>query len=86
MKNQANPRPRGTRWLAASAIMLMWWLLTPALRAEVKDVRQVIAQESLRYRAEHFPDGQMPPKHDWRKTGPLPRGQSTPPYAPGARP
>jgi len=39
----------------------------PWLKADVEDRREAVAQESLRYRAEHFPDGHMPPKHDGRQ-------------------
>jgi hypothetical protein len=58
-------------------------MMTSPLMAEIQDIRKEIAQESERYRAEHFPDGRMPPKHDWRKPGPLRQGQSTPPETPG---
>jgi len=34
----------------------------------VQDRREEIAQESRRYRTQHFPDERMPPKHGWRQS------------------
>ncbi len=57
--------------------------MTSPLMAEIHDVRNEIARESEQYRAEHFPDGHMPPKHDWRAQRPLRWGEKTSPEAPG---
>lgn len=40
----------------------------------IRDVRAVIAQESAAYRAAHFPNGKLPPKHGWRGENPLRSG------------
>ena len=42
--------------------------------SQIRDVRSVIARESAIYRAAHFPDGQLPPKHGWRRENPLQQG------------
>jgi len=44
-----------------------WLFLAPCLTAAIEDRRDAIAQETQRYLAEHFANGQMPPKHDWRQ-------------------
>jgi hypothetical protein len=64
-------------------VILVWLMTAPALMAEVRDIRKEIAQESARYRADHFPNGRLPPKHDWRTQWPLRRGAGTAPEAPG---
>src|SRR5665213_2262384 len=59
-------RRHGPHWQAGTLVALLWLLLSPSLTAAVEDRREAVAQESQRYRAEHFPDGHMPPKHDGR--------------------
>lgn len=46
-------------------ILIVWLAMASTLSAQTRDVREEIAQQSERYRAQHFPDGQMPPKHGW---------------------
>lgn len=51
----------------AGMLVLSWLILGSGLMASVQDRRQAIAEETANYRAQHFPDGHMPPKHDWRR-------------------
>jgi hypothetical protein len=60
-------RRGGPHWRAGAVVALAWLLLSPGLGAAVQDRREAIAQESQRYRAQHFPDGHMPPKHGWKQ-------------------
>jgi hypothetical protein len=60
-------------------VILAWLVMAPPLTAEIHDVRKEIAQQSERDRAIHFPDGHLPPKHDWRNQRPLLRGETQPP-------
>ncbi|HTR41661.1 MAG TPA: hypothetical protein VMH87_08610, partial [Pseudomonadales bacterium] len=60
-------------------VILTWSVMTLPLKAEIQDVRKEIAQQSEWNRAIHFPDGHMPPKHDWRNQRPLPQGKTQPP-------
>ena len=40
--------------------------------AEIQgDVREEVAQQTKQYIAQHFPDGKMPPKHDFSKNRPV---------------
>jgi hypothetical protein len=58
-------------WRTGATVAVCWWLLAPCLTGAapaVQDRREEIAQESQRYRAQHFPDGRMPPKHGWRQS------------------
>ncbi|MGA9780396.1 MAG: hypothetical protein ACLPRE_08145 [Limisphaerales bacterium] len=41
---------------------------------KVQDLRTMVAQESAAYRAAHFANGELPPKHGWRGKNPLRRG------------
>jgi len=43
----------------------------------IQDRREEIARETKRYIAHHFPDGKMPPKHDFSKSRPVPRNKQT---------
>jgi hypothetical protein len=54
-----------------------------AYGSQVRDVRAVIARESAAYRAAHFPDGELPPKHGWRGENPLRRGPQAARAVPG---
>jgi hypothetical protein len=63
--------------------MLGWLVTVSTLRAEIQDIRDVVAEESKQYWAQHFPDGHMPPKHDWREKQPSRRGETPPTEAPG---
>lgn len=67
-------------WLTG-AVVLMWLMMVATAMAEIKDIRKEIAQESAKYRAEHFPEGRMPPKHDWKRQKFLQQEQNMP--APG---
>jgi hypothetical protein len=52
-------------WRAGTAGVVLCLLLAPCLTAAIEDRREAVAQESQRYRAQHFPNGHMPPKHVW---------------------
>ena len=77
--DKANTHRFRPSWLAGAVVILAWLTMALPLVAEIQDIREETAQQSERYRAEHFPDGRMPPKHDWRKQQPLRRGETTPP-------
>lgn len=49
----------------------------------VRDVRAVIAQESAEYRAAHFANRPLPPKHGWHGLNPLRRGPQEARAVPG---
>jgi hypothetical protein len=70
-------------WRAAAVIALAWLVLASGLRAAVQDRRELFARESQQYRAQHFPDGRMPPKHGWKGTPPLSPIQSNAKETPG---
>lgn len=55
----------------ALAVLALAWLLPADLQAEARDRRETVARQSALYRSLHFPDGRMPPKHDWRSAHPL---------------
>jgi hypothetical protein len=63
----AASRRRRPYWRAGAVAALLWLLLAPCLPAAIQDRREAVALESQRYRAQHFPDGHMPPKHGWRQ-------------------
>jgi hypothetical protein len=42
-----------------------------------------MARQSQLYKAQHFPNGRMPPKHGWDRHGPLPSHSSAPEETPG---
>jgi len=83
MDNVGNHRVQPIRPRAAAVAMLLSLTLAPALMAEIRDHRQEIAEASAQYRARLFPDGHMPPKHDWRRQRPVLPGERKPPVAPG---
>src|SRR5579871_1272985 len=65
-----------SRWVKVIAVLLCL-VRTSNLLAEILDVRKEMARESAQYRARRFPDGKMPPKHDWRGKQPA-RPQEVP--------
>ncbi len=67
----------------STVLAILMLLLGMRLAAQVNDVRDVIARESARYRAQHFPSGEMPPKHDWRGDWPLRHAEQGIATAPG---
>ena len=83
MMDKANTHQFQPSWPTGVFVILVWLMMASPLMAEIQDLRKEIVQESERYRAKHFPDGRMPPKHDWRKQRPLRWGETTPPEAPG---
>ena len=70
-------------WPGGAVVILLWLMMPSPLMAEIQDIRKEVAEESARYRAEHFPDGRMPPKHDWSNQRPLQQGAAMSPEAPG---
>jgi len=83
MTEKANAYRCRRFWPAGTTVVLVWLMMAPTLMAEIQDIRKEISRESERYSAEHFPDGRLPPKHDWRNQRPLRRGEATSPEAPG---
>ena len=62
-------------WPIRAVAILAWLLMASSLMAEIRDVRKEIAQQTKQYIAQHFPDGKMPPKHDFSKNQPVSKGQ-----------
>lgn len=60
-------RRRRPYWRAGAVAALLWLLPAPCLPAAIQDRRETVALESQRYRAQHFPDGHLPPKHGWKQ-------------------
>lgn len=83
MHNNLNACRRRSFRSAWVVVILAWLVMASTLRAEIQDIREVIAKESERYHTQHFPDGRMPPKHDWRNQRQLRRGESGPTEVPG---
>ncbi len=83
MADKANTHRVRPSWPKGAVSVLMCLMMASPLFAEIQDIRKEVAQESERYRDEHFPDGRMPPKHDWRTERPLQRGEEVSPEAPG---
>jgi hypothetical protein len=77
-------RRRGRpHWRGGAIAALLWLLLAPCLPAAIEDRREAIAQQSQRYRAQHFPDGHMPPKHSGRQLSSVPSAVAGSNAAPG---
>src|ERR1700691_3275870 len=76
-------RRGGLYWRAGAVVALFWLLLVPCLTAVIEDPREAIVQESRRYRAQHFPDGRLPPKHDWSRQSTLQSAAAGSNEAPG---
>src|ERR1019366_4786244 len=83
MMDKVNTYRCRSSWPTVAVVILVWLMMASTLIAEIQDVREEIAQQSERYRAQHFPDGRMPPKHDWSKQRPVRRAETGPTEAPG---
>ena len=75
MVDKATTHRRRLFWPIRAVAILAWLLMASSLMAEIRDVREEIAQQTKQYIAQHFPDGKMPPKHDFSKNQSISKGR-----------
>ena len=71
----AGEYPKRAAALAIAGVI--WFGIGSSAVAAARDVRATVAEESAQYRARHFPNRGMPPKHDWRGERAVARASET---------